>query len=380
MPSGSYSISANQYLDLAKHVVDNGSSIPVEVIGILRRCIALRLRAVQRFAATANLANETHRHFLDVLTQIYTLFQSCRARAAAPADARDDIDGLASNRFANLALEGEDEEAEDLADIHIPGLPSHHSVQVDPEVTQAEAVFSVITFLEDIQNVRQYIENLWLDYAKGSVDLATAAVTTNTALELLCEPHNDLMRRVALAFNDDLDKMMLAVLFVICPDLRHHVPVFPNVDESDHEIAEAYDFTMFPMVQTLNGFSKLLSDPDVIPTYKAGYYGTYVPSANSHRHHFKDRWKRYQILITESFTDIYFLLEMGNIDRSLPAVLFGSRGSSSRNLFFIDELIKSFADFFQTRRWNLLMVAACQIFLDINLVLGDRTVNGLKEM
>lgn len=380
LASGNYALKVAQYTELARYVLDKGLEVPVEVVRILRRCISLRQRSLARFASTNNPANVGHRHFVDALVKILDLFSE-RTKVSSETDSRDTT---AANRFADLTLE-EVEDPEDLADIQLPGVSATDTLRATVALTAEEAVLAIIIFLQDVESIRLYVDGLWRDYKAGSVDLVTAAVTTNTALELLREPQNDLMARVMPVFEGDVDKMILVIVLalkggIVSNSLAMSVPRFPDVRPDDFVTADVYDFTMFPVVQILGGLGALLQDQDTIPAYRAGYYGVYDPTTSVRKNDFKGRWKRYQILLTESFTDLFFLLELGNMDRSKPGVLPGSHEGSPRNAFFLDELVKSFAEFVKTKKWDFSLLAAFQIFLDINLIIGAHTIEGTKRL
>lgn len=87
------------------------------------------------------------------------------------------------------------------------------------------------------------------------------------------------------------------------------LPKFHDVDGDDYLTAGVYEFTLFPIIQILGGLTYLHGDRYTTPTYKAGYYGVYDPTAIVRKEDFKGRWNRYLILMTESFTDLFYLLE-----------------------------------------------------------------------
>lgn len=377
--TGNYSLKVGQYTELAKYVLDKGLDVPVEVLRILRRCISLRQRAMARFANDESPVNDGHRHFVNALQQVLSLFS---AQANTTSGTESDATST-TNRFANLAID-EEEDPEDLADIQLPGISSNDTVRATVAITADEAIFAIITFLEDVESIRLYIDCLWRDYKAGSVDLITAAVTTNTALELLRGPHDDLMKRVMPLFQGNMDKMITFVVLAMkgttLTNIARDLPKFPDVRKDDFTTASVYDFTMFPIIQILGGLAVLLDDRNVTPAYKAGYYGYSNPAETVQKEDFKKRWSQYQILMTESFTDLFYLLEVGNMDRNRPGPFSGPRKSSPNNFFFLDELVKSSHDFFESRKWDFMLAAACQIFLDINLILGSKTSDGSRKL
>ena len=314
-------------------------SIPTDVIKILKRCVTLRLKALRRFAAFADPKNETHRYFVNVLIKIGGLFEKTNRVS-------DTQSTPLSNSFSALSVDETEDDAEDVPDIQLPPVPSSMpNVHFEPEMSVAEAVNAVIIFLEDLETTRVYVMELWKDYKNQALDLVTAAVTTNTALELLKKPHDDLMKRVMPVFNNDFQFMMWAVFVVLRgrttgqPALD--MPAFNLVDPADTNIGHIYDFLMTPFMQNLGGLAQLISD-QTVPVYKPGYFGYYNPRADFSKFAFPARWQQYQILLAESFTDIYFLLSVGDPKSKLPGPLpkSGSGSIQSSNLFFLDETMR----------------------------------------
>jgi len=206
--TGRYTLKLSLYPEVAQFIVDQGVSVPVEVLRILKRCISLRLKVSRRFLATADPGNESHQYFIDILIKIRGLFDNVDHKS----NSTDPVH--LSNHFSELSTDDleEEEDAEDVPDIQLPGVASSTSRSTfEPEMSLAEAINAVMIFLGDMENTRVYIMDLWLDYKLGTVDLVTAAVTTNTALELLQRPHASLMQRVMPTFEHDFITMICAI-------------------------------------------------------------------------------------------------------------------------------------------------------------------------
>lgn len=184
-----------------------------------------------------------------------------------------------TNRFSHLSVDEKDE-AEDGLDIQIPGMSNNESLQFDLEMSMEEAIFAVMTFMEDVMSIREHVTRLWCDFDRGEIDLVTAAVTTNTALELLSAPHDDLVRRVRPIFRDNLDATMWAVSVIMkgvsSGDWTKETPVWADVPPGDDSMAEMYDFLLLPMVQIMNAQAEMMTVGSV-PVYRTGSLGEYDP-------------------------------------------------------------------------------------------------------
>jgi len=219
------------FVPVAQYILEQGVSIPVEVTRILRRRVSLRVKASRQFAAASDPNDDSHRYFIDVLVKIRDLFEQVITNSASPSSdpspKANAVPETLSNKFAVLDVDDFEEDAEDIPDIQLPGVASSpETTSFEPEMSLGEAVNAVVIFLEDMERTRQYIVALWQDYKLEKVDLITAAVTTNTALELMKKPHDDFVSRVMPVFNHDFQKMIWFTFIA----LRGHSTGNPNWD------------------------------------------------------------------------------------------------------------------------------------------------------
>lgn len=376
--AGDYILKIGQFADLARYVADKLPAIPAEVSHILRRCIHLRNKSAHRFSPASDPANDTHRHFIQVLEEVLAIFSASQR----PDNVASESIGDASNRFA--ILQTDDQEAEDLPDIELPGVSDHEGLQFNVEMSLGEAVSAVVMFFEDVETIRQHIDKLWRDYKHGDVDLVTASVTTNTALELLRGPHDDLMRVVLPVFDHNREKMIWFTFVAMQGYTRglpaFDMPDFEHLPHSDHVRSGLYDFLHIPLIQIMNGQVDLL-DGDGVPAYRAGAFGVWDPAANHAKFTPRERWVGYEVLLAEGFSDLFALLALGSRDRSLGARLQDAKAHADHNnAFFVSEHVRAMAHFFQTKEWDFMTMIGCQAYLDINFALGDTTVKGEKEL
>jgi hypothetical protein len=255
--AGRYTLKLSLYPEVAQFIVNQGAAVPVEVIRILKRCITLRLKASRQFVATSDPSNESHRFFIDILIKVRGVLDTVDPRV----DPKDPV--RISNQFSELTVDDleEEENAEDLPDIQLPGVASSTSRSTfEPEMSLAEAINAVLIFLGDMENTRLYIMDLWRDYKLGTVDLVTAAVTTNTALKLLERPHASLMQRVMPSFHHDFTTMICAIFSIFRGRKDGEsagIPLFNQVDGKDLELGLIYDFLMLPFHAVPRGIGQV---------------------------------------------------------------------------------------------------------------------------
>jgi len=392
-PDGRYTLKLALFVPVAQYILEQGVTIPVEVTRLLKSCVSLRLKASRQFAAASDTNDDSHRYFIDVLIKIRDLFEQAitKSIASPPSDASAEANAVPSakanavpeplsNKFAALAVDDFEEDAEDVPDIQLPGVASSpDTTSFEPEMSLGEAVNAVVIFLDDMERTREYIIALWRDYKLEKVDLITAAVTTNTALELMKKPHDDFVQRVMPVFNHDFQKMVwltfIALRGLSTGNPNWDMPSYNEVNSRDIKLARVYDFLMIPFISTLNGFTDLIHD-NTVPVCRAGHWGIYDPTANFGKMPFLERWEQYQILLAESFTDMYFLLGLGDPRQQLPNPLPISGSPQGANMFFVDETLVMTDKFIKTKEVSFRFAFAMRVLIDINFTLGPAANRG----
>ena len=239
----------------------------------------------------------------------------------------------------------------------------------EPEMVVMEAISAVVMYLGDMERVRAYLGGLWRDYKSGKIDLITASVTTNTAIEILRRPHDKLMKRVMPVFDNNFQKMIIMTFGL----LRGHmtggtdIPRFDLVDDQDTKTEKIYDFLMLPFIQM---FGDLLGNlPESIPSgalpFKSDRYGKYDPNALFDKLPCRARWQQYHILLSDANSDISVL--RGHAMGSVP---------QDNSIFDVDGVICLMARFIRTKEISFHLTFAMRIFMDINFVLGSEVNRG----
>ncbi|WWC86002.1 uncharacterized protein L201_000873 [Kwoniella dendrophila CBS 6074] len=355
---------------------------------LLNRCISLRYRCLKRFLKIPGASTQSHAHFIDVLNGVYNTFVVHLKQMASSTDESTKTFTYKStqNRFAELESKQEDE-VEDLPDIYLPEPPCPPSatparIRCTPEPDQEELIIRVLAFFEDMHDIRDEIVAIWERYKSRQIDLITASVTTNTALELLKKPNEDIVKHVLPAFGGDF-RLVIAILYNILTmphtgRLNRQIVNFNLINDNDILNTTIYDHLLLPLNQLLHGMSDVIVD-GFAPIYRPGHYGQYNPNLDFHNVPVSQRWHQSQILICESFTDYFLLGNLGDRQGAIPsAPVVGDEKNT--NLFFIDEITTEMSHFSKTKKPTLLLIIYCQIFVDINLVLGSDAKRGVSEL
>ena len=282
----------------------------------------------------------------------------------------DSLDPISTqNQFIELSSVESEDDAEDVPDIDIPRVASFiPNVLFEPELVIMEAISDIVMFLGDMERTRLYLRALRKDYKSSKIDLITASVTTNTAIDLLQRPHDELMTRVMPMFGNNFQKMISMTFGLLrghtSGQLDTNIPKFDLVDDQDVELAKVFDFTMLPFLQILDDLAdKLNSGPS--PLSRSSKYGNYDPDAALHQQSFRSGWQQCHILLSKAFSDISFIL-------GLARVIGLDCGGWTR----LDAIIRLMDDFFRTRESSLHLTFAMRIYMDINFTLGSDTSRG----
>ncbi|KAK0559480.1 hypothetical protein OC844_004382 [Tilletia horrida] len=396
LPSGQYTITAGEYVKLARFLDEKKVDIPLELLQLIRRCIGLRLASLRRFLAAPDLSTLTHEAFIDKLREAGSILHEARerrlnervekARAAAGGQGKKEKKP-SKNRFESLedlVQEGE-ELGDQLPDIQLSEPPrpdkkapaQNQNATFDLLRSEEEALLDVALFFNDLQDVRDYVRELWEDYRNGKRDLITVSVSTNTAIELLRRPHDEVMSRLEPKLQNSMGDLFVRLyLLTSQPDLIQigdqywfrtpDLPTFDMVDDDDEAKQRIYDFFMIPVWQLVDALGRVVT-PGCVPIYKPGHFGHYDTWVESFTLPFQQRWQQAKVLCLETLADYLF------------AVLLSDE-KQKQAMFRGDEMARLMNDMVVDKKISLLTLLAAQIFCDINFILRSDVGRGHDEL
>ena len=206
-----YTIQVKEFTRLAKVVMYSSTNIkvPAAILGLLDDIIGLR-KEVSRWLGRSSCKHGCHDHddghayFISVLEQVRKIL---RPKPDLPIHRhKNEIQSLPkekiTNLFSSLSLDDPNEIGDGLSPI--PPLPvKTRDVGIskkvyDVESLHDEVLIASIFFFQDMNDIREYIRNLWSDYRKGTTELTTASLLSNTAIEMIQRStveHLDLIKR-----------------------------------------------------------------------------------------------------------------------------------------------------------------------------------------
>ncbi|KAK8039381.1 hypothetical protein PG993_007792 [Apiospora rasikravindrae] len=153
-------------------------------------------------------SNKRHKHFTKVLTEAWdTLrpFQASNKKRAEPkaktdADTRKEDAPLPFlNRFSQLHVQETSTDRDDVdepsqadtapesqqdASFKLPGI-TPVAIEKDEGDIEADFFFAIYVFLGDINKLGRFVEQLWLDYTSGKMELGVVSLLTNVAIHLV---------------------------------------------------------------------------------------------------------------------------------------------------------------------------------------------------
>ncbi|KAE8232155.1 hypothetical protein CF326_g2819 [Tilletia indica] len=414
--SGSYSIMVDQYIELATFIIEKQVEIPIELLQVLRRCIRLRHAAQRRFEFTHNAevseSNEGHSYFIDVLRRVGETLQNARAKLMRQEVSKNrETQGEEvrssqispespeqTNRFASLAdmqqdLEDitleDDEQVQEVIHIPQPSRPGNSSIYADKTVFDAkmrigEAIMAATAFIDDLADIKEYITQAWEDYADGRIDPVSAALVTNTALELLRRPLDEFTQQVLPAFDDSLKNMISTMFTFFIKTLRD--PSILKALDPEGEDPDKWDevkkrsLTMYlgsrafaPTYKALEGvmlaYPELqprmyLNDDDLDLGDLSSYHVMFSPFGQTIELHRKIVWAAYLD---------YGLLRYHRETRAHIYLL-------PKYWIEDDEIGRAMEEVHRTRKITLHSLFCIDVLVHINLTLQEKTERGLDDL
>lgn len=191
-----YVIAIKNFIPLAEFIAASKKpviSVPLVFANTLNRVIITRSGFGNRLAGLGNStdfsADSKHLYFVEVLEKVRDVLKPrCPpasedvASTHLPSDPVDKIGG----RFAGLSVYEPSEEFLNAPDIERPTPVSKDNATYVAESLHdfEEALFAYTLLIQDLTKIRGRIQWIWTIYRDNRLDLAAAAIATNTACDL----------------------------------------------------------------------------------------------------------------------------------------------------------------------------------------------------
>ena len=379
-----YLIALDDFISLAEWLAAKIQvKVPANFVSVLDRAITVRKRHHNWwYRHTDNNAssntkdeenNERHGYFIGILERVREilrprmppeLLQDPLAQPTVAALSSDEPKtGHMANLFANLDIEEPSDAS--LGSEPAPTIPDSASApQEQYSLVSAsdveEVYFAAHCLFNDLDNIRKYLQQVWKGYKQGAFDLVAASITTNTAIEVSRQLQEDFTENFPK--HSDFEQLLNVLFIQIClannEDPRGKE--YPD-DEMNFAVYEEAESILFPAYMLISSFSDIVQ-PNILPSYKPGYFGSYDASSDRASKSARDKFREDKVLIMETLPDFCALSQRpgGN-----PAE---------------DELIRGMRDITKDNRVFIWLAFAAQIFLDINHVLRDEADRGHSDL
>ncbi|KAH7210118.1 hypothetical protein DER44DRAFT_775059, partial [Fusarium oxysporum] len=166
-----YVIAVKDFIPLAKFFLASKPLIPIppSFVETLDQVLYVQARfgaqMIDHRMKPSTQSDATHSFFVGILEK-----------------ARDDL----GNRFSGLKIYISSPELLDFTDIERPKNAQGDDTiyEAEPETSLEDALVPFTIMMNDLNQIRSYIEWIWFNYRDGYFDLASAAVSTNTGINL----------------------------------------------------------------------------------------------------------------------------------------------------------------------------------------------------
>lgn len=196
-PAGpKYTIAIKDFVPLAEYVAASKKplvSVPLTFVKTLDRVVTARSRFGLRMKQYGEDPDEKsdlrHNYFTGILEKVREVLKPRVAPAtqdAAHSDEEPALLGDLGGRFAKLNVYEPSEEFLNAPDIERPAPVKNDnaSYETEPLKDFEDAIFAFALMLDDLDKIRAQVGWIWERVRDNSMDMAAAAVATNTACDL----------------------------------------------------------------------------------------------------------------------------------------------------------------------------------------------------
>jgi hypothetical protein len=350
----------------------------LQVLAAGRRAVTLRTRCASWFkqklgGESQSRQNDSHAHFIQVLEEVLEILEwNTIEPAAQPAnpglavpDANETQESkVLGSRFA--ALELEDYDSDDGTEpTPTPTTPStktppSRTFNLDDVVDEEEEkFFHIFCMFEDLERIRNFLQQTWRDYGAKTIDLVTASLTTNTALDLVREQCDEFIK-----LYPDMDGLGGAtqIIWIMSCLASGRGPTYKQLpsDSFDYGLMDVATWCLLPTYQLLDAFTRVLG-PKFVPVYN-GQYGWYNAKADRSRMGVREKYNDDRAFLMQHLSEFAFLA-----DFRLP-------------LPINDELTRGLMQMCRTKEVPIWLAFAAQVYLDIKNILRVQPTQGFNDL
>lgn len=377
-----YRATTNDLLNFGQAIASSALHVPASIIAVGRRAARLRRDVTSHLWGQGNAAsNMRHAHFSQVLDDICDALEP-RAGAAAPDRNPDgktsspivrDRDGDAQawlNRFAALTVEELEGVPESLSGageiVKVEVVEEDDATSSSTGALTPQAFLRLLCLFHDLQNWRAFISETWREYRDLKIDLMTASIVTDGALQLARELVDEVVDSWPRELPDGDLELQESLYTAACVAREVNETPSPGLT-FNAAMADIADWCYIPTATLLRSLVPVIQ-ADSVPVLRPGALGTYDPNADRAGMSVVERFDEDKLLLMELLPE---LCMMHAFNMHLPVS---------------DEITAGLLEFVRDRRPSLWLSFAAQILLDTNHIMrssrlgafGDLRMSGLR--
>ncbi|KAI1827565.1 hypothetical protein F4861DRAFT_529125 [Xylaria intraflava] len=355
-PETKHVINIRDFVPLAEYLATKATPVPHTVKITIDRVIVARSGFADKLEkhgiAHSETSDANHRYFIGVLERVREVLMPFMV--ADPAKQKASTDNSLSNRFSDLVVYEPSQEFLDAPAIERPAKAQHDSAQYEAEAETSleHALFALCVVAGDVHEVRNSILRIWSNYKTGDLDLAAAAVATNTAIDLVRNMMEDIQPLIKQ--NGGIGRVLSMRYALLCFAEGWTInDIFADDCELfRHNTYDLGNQSYFNTYQVLEAFGPLIQ-PDWILLYKGGPLKRYDPTSDRSQKTGREKFEDDQGLL------IPFVADLVAAFRGFPTWPIK------------DEFLRGVEEMAETREVPFYVVFAAQVFLDITYELRE---------
>jgi hypothetical protein len=230
--------------------------------------------------------------------------------------------------------------------------------EAEQQTSMVEAISLYAMMWADLQRIRDRIRWIWSNYRAGVFDVAVAAVSTNSAIDLA----RNLIDEVLPALGPHpVFQVATKLFFTMCMLNGFDIDRVLNARGQPEPITYDIQDDLFLVAYNLLRSLADVLTPD-LPLYKDNTFGTYRPESNRDDMTGTEKFQEDQILLCEVFTE---LVTANRLVAGYPIQ---------------DEFMRGIKEMDRTRDVPFHLVFAAQVFLDIHHILREDATRPFEQM
>lgn len=374
-PTTTYTIGVKDFINLSEFIAAHNEKreihIPASVASSLKRAIEVRKSYATQLSDVLRQQNreenkgsrKRHNYFVGVLEHVRDVLEPLMPQSFFATSKTDDSETLL-NQFENLKMYEPSEQFLNAPDASIPlaadTQPAERYEADTSDLMEACVAFELI--LTDLTNMRNTIIETWHMYKSRVIDLTSAALTTNTAVDIARRMVEDVIP--ILEPHGGCEKMMHVIHMCQCV-VAGEDPFFIEQpgDYFNIRMYKAAESMFWPTYRLLEGFCAIAFGSRNVLQAKPNHFGVYNPRASRDRMSDRAKANEDRALLMNVLSEFSFLSKF------------------TKPMMWEDEITAGLRETLcNTNKIPLWLTFALQLHMDINHILRAETSRAYDDL